>query len=332
MDPATSISTNFGIVADIGGTYTRIATLTGEFSPLSCIEVLHCADFVHLEDAITHYLERNVATKNPNAGALCLAVPGSVHDDHIFLANSSWDVSRQHLGDKFHCPIFLINDFAAQALSIPKLTDKDIEWLRPGIKPPANKLRSKLIIGPGTGLGVATLLPNGEVLDSEAGHVSFAPNSELQMEILQFMETLFPRVSVERLVSGPGLANIYRAITAIAGFEEKLSPEEITRNAFAGDAHCLAAIDELSSMFGSVCGDIALTAGALGGVYLSGGVLDNLGKLFSKELFLQAFNAKGRFTDYCKSIPIAKIISPYPGLCGAAEFLSVNNRLKDRAC
>lgn len=311
------------LVADIGGTFARFATVGAQSKSLQGIEVFRCADFLHLEDAIAHYLRHNLAHKSHTLQALCVAVPGAVHQDPVTLANLPWQVSKQQLGERFKCPVFVINDFSAQAMALPTLDSSDIRWFR-APSSPLHSQQAKLIVGPGTGLGVAAILPGGDIVESEAGHCSFAPTSYLQTEILLAMRDVFPHVSVERLVSGPGLSNIHKTLSAMAGIDQCLAPDLITQGARDGDPLCQNTIREFTRMFGSACGDFALALGALGGVYLTGGVFARMQDLFDENLFFQEFAAKGRFSDYCRSIPIAAIRCEHPGLFGAASYLTLH--------
>jgi glucokinase len=173
---------------------------------------------------------------------------------------------------------------------------------------------------------VSALLPDGQVVESEGGHISFAPQSELQQQLLTALWSLFPRLSVERLISGPGLANLYRGLGLIRGEDQQLLPEQITRGALAGDGHCREAVEMFSQLFGSVCGDLALALGAKGGVYLSGGLLQALGGQFDDQEFLRHFSDKGRYSDYCRQIPVARVSCSQPGLLGAARFARLQSR------
>ncbi len=343
------------LIGDIGGTNIRLAVHTASDDLISCIKTYRCADFPHLDDALKHYLEHGARLEINSISALCLAVPGSTHEDTIVLPNSHWVVERQKLHTFFSCPVFLINDFTAQALSISSLNDNEIKWLQNSKNKNLvenNSSLTTLIMGPGTGLGVAGLLPDGKVIESEGGHVSFAPVTDIQIEILNVLSKKYSRVSVERLLSGPGIANLYTALQQIQASQtdlklkencvsisrntdtaeedflkadiliaETLTAEKISALALQGDELSLKTICEFSRILGSTCGDQALSFGALGGVYLSGGILNKLGDLFNVEEFLAYFNSKGRYESYCRSIPIAMITAPQPGLMGAANFL-----------
>jgi len=316
-----SVSNHIAVVADVGGTHIRFAKLTDASAPLQCVETYACALYKQLDEAIAHYLNQiSCAThQGGELQMLCLALPGAVHTDTVTLANLKWHINKQELALKFDCQVIMVNDFTAQAKAIPSFSDIDLEWLR--APSTGNEGLTRAIIGPGTGLGAAALLSTGEVIESEAGHMSFSPQTPQQQALLAALWQRFPRVSVERLVSGPGLANIHLGFQLMAGSNEQLTPEEITARALTGDPECQQTMTEFNLVLGSVCGDIALAFGAVGGVYLSGGMLKNLGILFDRTVFLRQFDYKGRFTDYCKKIPVALVLSPQPGLVGAANCI-----------
>lgn len=310
----------FAIIVDVGGTHIRFGMLPSPDASLQCIEVVECAQFAHLEAALSHYLgllDRQLH-RTCSCRLLCLALPGDVQNESVWLVNLSWSVIPAQLAEKFGCQVLTVNDFSAQAHAIPHLPADDIQWLR---APKTHQEGwNRAIIGPGTGLGVAALLPDGQVVESEGGHISFAPQSPLQQRLLATLWSRFPRVSAERLVSGPGLANIYGALAQLEGEEDNLAPQQITEKAAAGHQRCQSAIDLFTQVFGSVCGDLALAFAAKGGVYLSGGVQQSLQSQFDAMTFLEHFDNKGRYRDYCRQIPVARVLTPQPGLLGAASL------------
>jgi len=308
------------LIADVGGTHVRFAVITDTDAQLQRIAVYQCAEFGQLADAIDCYIKEQDLPPDSLAD-LGLALPGAVHMEPVELVNVPWSVSRRMLESRFGCAVTMINDFTAQALAIPAFQEQDLQWLRR--TPFETESLTRAIIGPGTGLGVAALLPGGEVVDSEAGHISFAPTSPEQQKLLEHLWYWYPRVSIERLLSGPGLANLYRAKSEMAGRNQVLSAEEITNEAKTGNYLCMDTVKEFNCIFGSVCGDLALALGATGGVYLSGGVLEKLGTLFDRNLFMQEFDKKGRYRDYCHNIPLALVTCAHPGLLGMARHMSL---------
>lgn len=310
------------VVADVGGTQIRLAALGKQDAQIRCIAVYRCAEFAQLGAAIDHYLTAQ-GLQSSGLARLGLALPGAVHQETITLVNSPWNVSRRELETHFACPVDIINDFTAQALAIPALRPGDICWLRApetGAAADSGPL-TRAIIGPGTGLGVAALLPEGGIVESEGGHLSWAPVDAGQQRLQEVLWRWFPRISLERLLSGPGLANLYRAKQTLAGIDHQLSPEHITAGATAGDTACRETVREFVRIFGAACGDLALALGATGGVFLSGGLTRKLGTLFDAELFMAEFDRKGRYSDYCRAIPIGQVVCAYPGLLGIARHM-----------
>jgi len=316
---ATAQTRPFAVVADVGGTHVRLGVLPDADAPLAFIEDYRCAQFAQLAEVL-HQYQAQLAELGVSGAPqlLCLALPGDVQSHPIHLVNLNWQVDTRQLARQFGCRVVTLNDFSAQAHAIPAFSNQDLDWLRS----PADELTglNRAIIGPGTGLGVSGLLPGGEVVESEGGHLSFAPQTPLQQQLLSALWTVFPRLSVERLISGPGLANLYRGLGLIHGQDHQLQPEQITEQARAGDPLCRQAVELFTEIFGSVCGDLALTLGAKGGVYLSGGLLQGLDDLFDPAPFIARFDDKGRYRDYCRQIPLARVRAPQPGLLGATRF------------
>jgi glucokinase len=319
----TSPTELFAVVTDVGGTHIRFGALTSSSAQLQCIESYDCRRFNGVDSAIAHYL---ASLQKPLAApatpsVLCLALPGDVQVQPVRLVNLPWVVDTSSLAERFACRVLILNDFSAQAQAIPCFPADELEWLRPPVSPPEGLNRA--IIGPGTGLGVAALLPDGQVVESEGGHISFAPQTRRQQELLTALWNIYPRLSAERLVSGPGLANIYRGLSLLAGQSRELTPEQITTGAMEGEPLCLESVTVFTQLYGSISGDLALAFAAKGGIYLSGGLLQGLGNLFDKQCFLEHFHNKGRYRDYCEQIPIALVRSSYPGLLGAARFVQL---------
>jgi glucokinase len=246
-----------------------------------------------------------------------------VLEDVIQLTNSAWQFSRAQLSATLGIPVFILNDFGAQAYALAELTDEQIDWWQHGA--PSQTLEhaathTRSIVGPGTGFGGASLLPSGEVLNSEPGHVSFAPVSSHEAQLLTLLWQRYPRVSVEHLLSGPGLANLYWANAALQGKTQTLDANLIVEGAKRGDALCLQVIQDFTGILGSVCGDIALSTGSLSGVFLSGAIVEKIDSLFDKGLFMTRFTDKGPFTHWCRQLPVGRFVCEYPGLMGCAAF------------
>lgn len=310
-------SAGWHIVADIGGTNARFALANQAEAPLQCVSVYRCADFVRFEDALEAYQESVRERFAPQVLSVCLAVAATVHKDLISLTNYSWQFSRRALQAALGVPVHVLNDFTAHALCLPLLGDADVQWLRraPG-RPHA---AARTIAGPGTGFGGATLTAAGEVVESEPGHCSFAPVTEHELQLLQVLWRRYPRICVEQLLSGPGLANLYWANAVLGGNPRELGAADIVNVAQHGDALALQTLRDFSGILGSVCGDIALSMGSLGGFYLTGGVLEKLGALFDQTLFLTRFVDKGAFQSWCSEVPVARVTLAWPGLLGCAR-------------
>lgn len=304
------------IVADIGGTNARFAWLQAGGTALQDIRQLLCADHAQPLDAIRHYLASLSA--HGAITRICLAVAGPIETDWIDLPNNHWAFSRSELEQQLGCSVAVINDFSAQLLSVPGLQENEVEWLGPARPQPGLVIAA---LGPGTGLGVAGLTVGGEIIPSEGGHLAFAPVDAHEIALLQQLWQQYPRVSVERILSGPGLAALYHCNAALARHSGDLTAEQISAGARNGDALCRQSIHDFIAILGSVAGEVAIALGARGGVWLAGGILPKLEGLYDKALLRERFNAKGRFTQYCSDIPLALLHADHTGLRGCVHAL-----------
>jgi glucokinase len=307
------------LVGDLGGTHARFAVV-GTTGCLQHLEVLTCAEYPRIEDAITAYLEK---VGVGSIGEVCLAVAGPVDQDQVDLPNSHWAFSRLQLERTLGAPLRVINDFTAQALSIDMLRDDELLWFG-APRPLGGGVRG--VVGPGTGLGVAIQMPSGEILPSEGGHVGFAPNGDHQIDLLRLLQSRFRRVSVERLASGPGLENLYWANRTLGlgereGASLRHSAREVAEMAAEGDETALRSVHDFFDVLATFAGDLALMAWTSGGIYLSGGVLRRLMPFFDAERFRARFEDKGRFTHVLESVPLAWIGAEHPGLLGCSAAL-----------
>ncbi|MEH6592327.1 MAG: glucokinase [Halioglobus sp.] len=291
------------IVADIGGTNARFAYVESDSDELLGIEIFPCADFPFFVDAIRAYMERGHVAQ---VDKICLAVAGPVESDLIDLPNNHWSFSRAELQSSLGVSATIINDFSAQVLCIDALSDSELRWI--GSARPAGG-QVKAVLGPGTGLGVSAMLQEGDILPSEGGHVAFAPLTDHEADLQKQLRQRYERVSVERVLSGMGLANLYWANGRLDGYDRELPAPEVTAGALAGDLYCLRAVEDFCSILGSVAGDVALMMGAADGVYISGGILP------------RRFDDKGRFTEICSKIPLAIVLAEHPGLRGCVGAL-----------
>jgi glucokinase len=321
--PGTSRATSARtLIADVGGTFARFA-LTDAQCSLNAVEVLRCDEFDGILEAIKAYLH-HVNGPAPRRAGIAIATP--VTQDAVRMTNHHWQFSIRDLEAKLALEkLTVVNDFVALAMSIPLLGAGQTHQIGPGYPRPGGTIA---IVGPGTGLGVAGLIPieNGrwQALPSEGGHMSFAPQDDLELEILDFAQREFVHVSFERLVSGPGLALLYRALAALEGENcEALDASAIVGLAQSNqDPLASQAIALFCRIFGSFAANIALTMGAVGGVYLGGGMIDRLGKLFDHHLFRARFEAKGRYRTYLHDIPTSVICAPHPALLGMISIVN----------
>lgn len=307
------------IVGDFGGTHARLATLARRDDALERISVLPCADYSRIDDSIAAYLGLHGIQ---SIDQICLAVAGPVDEDVIQLPNNDWRFSRSALERSLDAPLTVLNDFTAQALCMQILSPGELTWI--GDPQPA-KDGIQVVIGPGTGLGVAVRLPNGEIIPSEAGHVGFAPTNAHETELLTLLLERYSRVSIERVVSGPGLENLYWANSRIdgdpVGPNPRLSAREVSALAETGDERATRSVNDLLDILAAFAGDMALANWARGGIYLSGGALRKMIGFLKPERFRVHFEAKGRFRSFCEDVAVGWIAADHPGLLGCAAAL-----------
>jgi glucokinase len=315
-----------GLVGDIGGTNARFALAEDVGGRPVVREPKGYANKDHdgLEGAIDAYLADLGA---PRPDKVILAVAGPVTDGVTRFTNSNWVVSEERLksvgGFK---AARLLNDFAAQALGAPRLEPGNL--LRLGQEVPTPAAGTLAILGPGTGFGVAGLVRESGVeivLATEGGHAGFAPTDEVEVEVWRRLARgrNRERVSVERVLSGSGLHDLYQALGDIEGTAAPLPDAKSVQQACeAGDPLSRRAVDRFCRILGSVAGDIALTMGARGGVYVTGGVAEKLAQELARSAFRERFEAKGRFVDYMRAIPTWLVMDPYAALIGAASQLT----------
>ncbi len=307
------------LVGDVGGTNCRFARVDTNATSLVLIDPRSFvrADFDSLEDAIDHYL--GAAPGQPHEAVI--AVAGPVSAGRVRLTNGRWTISEAGIASRGFDRVRLINDFEALALSVNALGPNDLGDIG---GPADGQARGTVaVLGAGTGLGVGALVrdSHGEaVAVSEGGHIAFAPTDDLEIDILRNLTGRFGRVSLERLLSGPGLVNLYEALAGLKGVEPlPLDPKDVVERATAGrDPLCAEALERFCRIYGAAAGDFALAYGATGGVYLGGGIAPRIIDVLRSSGFRAAFEAKGRFTSYCAAIPTRVILHRHAALLGAA--------------
>ncbi|MNS56418.1 Glucokinase [compost metagenome] len=257
----------------------------------------------------------------PSGGVL--AVAGAVTEGTIDLTNSPWRVSEGELQTLGLNPVRLINDFEALAWGAPIVPEDQLASLGG----PAEGLHDAAIavLGPGTGFGVSALARDSHgreiALPSEGGHACFAPGDVIEDEILRILRRRYDRVSIERLICGPGLLNMHRALAEIDGRETHIDdPAQITQEALEDmNSPCGATLARFCAILGAVAGDVALTMGARGGVYIAGGIAPRILPFLKASPFRERFERKGRFQPYMQAIPTKVILHKQAALLGAAR-------------
>jgi glucokinase len=313
------------LLGDVGGTNARFAWQDADGAPLRDIATLPTADHATLADAMTAYLKQ-LGRGTPAWCAFGIANP--ITGDQIQMTNCHWQFSisamREQLGfDR----LVVINDFTALALALHDLAPGELRQLGGGSSVPEAPIG---LIGPGTGLGVSGLIRDKAAgrwlpLQGEGGHVSLAATNAREFDVLQVLRSEYGHASGERAISGQGLEALYSAVCRLDALPHfaAIPAAEITRRALAGsDAQCVEVLDLFCGFLGSVAGNLALTLGAVGGVYLGGGIVPRLGDAFTRSRFRDCFEDKGRFRGYLEAIPVYVIhTSVSPALLGAARAL-----------
>ncbi|NTS76972.1 glucokinase [Catenovulum sp. SM1970] len=312
------------LIADIGGTNIRIARLSQANTDFSAIRTYAVADFEKFEGAIAQYQSDEGIAQLDH---VCIAIACPVNGDVVSMTNHSWSFSITDVQQKLNLKSFLvINDFTAQAMALPFLSNEN--KIQVGGEQ-ADTTKPMVVYGPGTGLGVAHLVNTGKgymPLPGEGGHVTFAPIGELEQQINQVLADLYAHVSVERLVSGPGLYAIYQAICKIKKVDAIYhTPASVCQAALEGnDEYSKLALNTFCEVMGSLGGNLALNIGAYGGVFIAGGIVPRFIEFLKASDFRKRFEEKGRFKDYLSPIPVYVVTEEQPGLLGAAAYLAQN--------
>ncbi|MEO5375406.1 MAG: glucokinase [Alphaproteobacteria bacterium] len=310
-----------GLIADIGGTNARFA-LCESGGEVRDTLVLPCADYPGLAEAADAYLSRVGPGSRPSVGAFAVASP--VTSDQVSMTNHHWlfsiDATRRTLGLK---RLRVVNDFVAVAHCVPRLSDQHRVPIGRG-EPMAGA--PVAILGPGTGLGVALLVPSEtgwRAIPTEGGHVTLAAADDEESAVLGVLRRRFGHVSAERVLSGPGLVNLRSALATLAGLEAPpLDPAQVTESALArSDSLSVRALDMFLAMLGTTAGNLALSSGAMGGVHIAGGILPRMIDTLRASAFRPRFEEKGRFRDYLGRIPTYLITHPYPAFPGLSGLL-----------
>jgi glucokinase len=319
------------LVADIGGTHTRYALVegrdeaTGSFT-VSQSRVFLSADYDSFSMSLEMFLETLSGPRPKNA---CIAIAGPVGGDTVELTNVDWQFSIEKLKKRYRFDsLLVINDFAALAYSLPFLPENSLFEIKPGETEPEGKRNkgAKVVIGPGTGLGVAALISTGKgyhPVAGEGGHVAIASSNETEQALFKLLRQQQQHISAEDLICGKGLVRLYQLYCRMNEQPVKnLAPDEVTQHALANtDPMCVDALDSFLGLLGSYCGDLALIFGATGGVYLGGGILPQIQPHIGESQFLKRFVNKGVMRKMVKDIPVMLITHRQPAFIGAAAWL-----------
>jgi glucokinase len=311
------------LLGDVGGTNARFAWQAHVGASPTDIATYPCSQHASLLAAIQHYLAEH-GKRMPHLCAIGIANP--IGGDRVQMTNHHWSFSILELQAALGLEqLVVINDFTALALSLPGLAVADLRQVGPGTATPGAPLA---LLGPGTGLGVSGLLPTGTrgftPISGEGGHVTLSAGDEREAAVVQWLRQHFGHASAERALSGPGLVNLYEASCALsAEAAQPLGPGDVIEQASNGaDACCRMALDLFCAFLGGVAGNLALTLGARGGVYIGGGIVPRMMSELERSSFRARFEGKGRFRDYLSGIPTLVIDAAIPpALCGAARAL-----------
>lgn len=321
------------LLADIGGSNARFAWVAQPGMAPQQVRTLAVGEHPSLAGAARAYLDglvhSGVAAPGERPGSAALAVATVADADPIRFTNSPWSFARAELAAQLGLRTLLVlNDFEALSLSLPRLRAgqwQSLDGRAPRFDAPL------AVVGPGTGLGVAGLLPLGSPaqgwlpVPGEGGHATLAPADDFESQLLALARREHPHVSAERLLSGIGLPLLYRCCAALRGEAAVAGVDArwlVERTLADEDACAAATIDQFFAMLGGFCGSVALTYGARGGLFIGGGIVPRLSARFAASAFRDRFEAKGRFADYLRAIPTPLLTDTLAALDGAAQALT----------
>jgi len=315
------------LIADIGGTYARFAleATPGEFTQVAS---LRCADHADFHATVSAYLA-TLPAGTPQILHAAVAIANPVEGDQVRMTNYHWQFSIEQMRQKLGLEtLVVLNDFTALAMALPRLGPRDVRQVGGGN---ARKQNVIGLLGSGSGLGVSGLIPAGDgwiSLGSEGGHTNFAPRDEREIAILRHAWKQYDHVSFERLLSGPGLELMHRALAEYEGAPaEDLSAPEITQRALDGtDPVCADTLEVFCALLGTAAANLAVTLGALGGIYIGGSIVPRLGSYFDRSPFRSRFEDKGRFSHYAADIPTFVITAEHATFTGASAILEAQLR------
>jgi len=280
-------------------------------------------DYPTIEAALAAFLEERGALSMPRQGAIAIASP--ITGDQVAMTNHPWRFSIRELQEQFGFErLDVINDFTALALALPRLRPEDRLAVGGGGGVTGMPIG---VLGPGSGLGVSGLMPSKSgwiPLTGEGGHATMAPAGDRESAVLDRMRRHFDHVSAERVLSGPGLVNLYDTLAELDSIPTRgyTAPQITDLAARAEDPLCVETLAIFCAMLGTMAGNLALTLGARGGVYIGGGIVPRLGQTFIDSPFRERFEAKGRFRSYLEAIPTFVVTHPLPAFLGCTALLA----------
>jgi glucokinase len=308
-------------MADIGATTTRCALLDDKGQELAP-EIFENADFTSLEGVLRIYLDHRRASDQPARAALAVAAP--ILGDEVQMINIGWRFSQSALKETLNLKrLLVVNDYAAIAWALPQLNPADVAPIGGGESVPRTTLAA---LGPGSGLGVSALVPAADswaVMTGEGGHVSMPAATREEQDAIALLRDRFDgHCSAERVLSGPGLVNLYVVLAELAGRgRPTVKPEDVTHLANQGEPLARKTLGMFFAMLGTVSANLAVTTGARGGIYIAGGIVPRLVEQIRKSEFRERFEAKGRYRQYLAAIPTYVITTPLPAFRGLRYVL-----------
>ena len=308
------------LVADIGATNTRCALVDAKGQALA-VERFENERYGNLDEVLDAYLKRRRASDKPRRAGFAIAAP--VLGDQVDMINIDWRFSQRQMRDHLGLSkLIVVNDFAAIAHSLPYWQESDIATI--GEANPVNRT-PMAVLGPGSGLGVATLVPGPEgwnVAAGEGGHVTLPAADRTEAEIIELARQGHGHCSAERLLSGPGMVLLYQCVAKQMGHKAKeVTPEKVSELADQGDLVANKTLGHFFCFLGTVASDLALTIGALGGVFIAGGIVPALLDELRDSEFRNRFESKGRYAGYMKRIPTYVLLDPVPAFRGLTRLL-----------
>jgi glucokinase len=310
------------LVGDIGATHARFGLVSPDGKVLRSRTVADM-DYPTIEAALAAFLEERGALSMPRQGAIAIASP--ITGDQVAMTNHPWRFSIRELQEQFGFErLDVINDFTALALALPRLRPEDRLAVGGGGGVTGMPIG---VLGPGSGLGVSGLMPSKSgwiPLTGEGGHATMAPAGDRESAVLDRMRRHFDHVSAERVLSGPGLVNLYDTLAELDSIPTRgyTAPQITDLAARAEDPLCVETLAIFCAMLGTMAGNLALTLGARGGVYIGGGIVPRLGQTFIDSPFRERFEAKGRFRSYLEAIPTFVVTHPLPAFLGCTALLA----------